>query len=559
MDERKRQSKNITFGVERAPHRAMLKATGLSNEDLERPIIGIANTWTDAQPCNFHLRELAQKVKQGVRDEGGTPLEFNTVAVNDAIGMGHEGMKASLISREIIADSIELAAVAYQFDGLVTIGGCDKTQPACVMAMARLNLPSIYLYGGSIPPGELNGRELTIQDVFEAVGAVGRGSMMIEQLRELESVACPTFGACGGMFTANTMASAIEALGLTLPNCSAPVAPSLRRQQLAYESGRAVMGILTKDRRPRDILTREAFENAIATVAAMGGSTNAVLHLLAIAYEAKVGLELEDFERVGGRVPELADLRPMGKYVMANVDKVGGLPVVLRQLLDAHLLNGDALVVTGEKLADRLEGVVFPTEQDVIHHIKNPVRASGGFAIMKGNVAPQGSVLKTTGSTRNYHRGPARVFDCEEDGFREVMKGGIEKGDVVVVRYEGPRGGPGMREMLTVTAAIVGQGLREEVALLTDGRFSGATYGLMIGHVSPEAALRGPIALLRDGDIVVVDVDKRRVDVELTPSELERRKKAWKPPLPKYSHGVFAKYASLVGSASLGAVCVASG
>ena len=534
----------------------MLRAIGLTDEDFERPIIGIANTWTEAQPCNYHLRELAQEVKRGVRDAGGTPLEFNTIAVNDAIGMGHEGMKASLISREVIADSIELCAVAYQFDALVAIGACDKTQPACIMALARLNLPSIYLYGGSIPPGEQNGRSVTIQDVFEAVGAVRRGRMTLAQLRELECSACPTYGACGGMFTANTMASAIEALGLTVTNCAAPTAPSESRHQLAYETGRAVMGVLDRNTRPRDVLTREAFDNAIATVAAMGGSTNAVLHLLAIAYEANVKLDLEDIDRVGSRVPELADLKPAGKYVMADVERVGGLPVVLKILLDAGFLHGECRTVTGEKVEDRLEGVTLPKGQDVVHDSRTPVRASGGFAILRGNLAPEGAVLKTTGSSRRYHRGPARVFDSEEAAFREVVDGKIREGDVVVVRYEGPKGGPGMREMLAVTAAMVGGGLAEKVALLTDGRFSGATHGLMVGHVSPEAVAGGPIALLRNGDIVEIDVDGRTLRAELSDSEVARRKARWKPPSPKYRHGVFAKYARLVTSASLGAVCL---
>ena len=542
--------------MERAPQRAMLRAIGLTDEDFERPIIGIANTWTEAQPCNYHLRELAQEVKRGVRDAGGTPLEFNTIAVNDAIGMGHEGMKASLISREVIADSIELCAVAYQFDALVAIGACDKTQPACIMALARLNLPSIYLYGGSIPPGEQNGRSVTIQDVFEAVGAVKRGRMTLAQLRELECSACPTYGACGGMFTANTMASAIEALGLTVTNCAAPTAPSESRHQLAYETGRAVMGVLDRNMKPRDVLTREAFDNAIATVAAMGGSTNAVLHLLAIAYEANVKLGLEDIDRVGSRVPELADLKPAGKYVMADVERVGGLPVVLKLLLDAGFLHGECRTVTGEKVEDRLEGITLPPGQDVVHDSRAPVRASGGFAILRGNLAPEGAVLKTTGSSRRYHRGPARVFDSEEDAFREVVDGKIKEGDVVVVRYEGPKGGPGMREMLAVTAAIVGGGLAEKVALLTDGRFSGATHGLMVGHVSPEAVAGGPIALLRDGDIVEIDVDGRTLRAELNDSEVSQRKARWKPPSPKYRHGVFAKYARLVTSASLGAVCL---
>ncbi|MGD0637052.1 MAG: dihydroxy-acid dehydratase [Nitrososphaerales archaeon] len=546
----------LTAGVERAPQRAMLRAIGLTDEDLEKPIIGIANTWVEAQPCNYHLREVAQKVKEGVRDAGGTPLEFNTIAVNDAIGMGHEGMKAVLISREVIADSIELGAVGYQFDALVTIGGCDKTQPACVMAMARTNLPSIYLYGGSIPPGEWNGKRVTIQDVFEGAGAVSRGTMTAEQLHELECVACPTYGACGGMFTANTMSSAIEALGLTVPNCAAPIAPSELRMQKAYESGRAVMKILESNTRPRDILTREAFENAMAVVAAMGGSTNAVLHMLAIAFEAGVKLDLDDIERMGSKVPELADLKPAGKYVMSDVDVVGGVPVVMKLLLDAGLIRPGTRTVTGETLSERLETITYPANQDVIHTLANPVRKSGGFAIMRGNLAPDGAVLKVTGASRNTHRGPAKVFDREEDAFQAIKAKKIVPGDVVVVRYEGPKGGPGMREMLVVTAAIIGQGLKDSVALITDGRFSGASHGLMIGHVSPEAAVGGPLALLRDGDIVNVDVEKRSLNVELSDAELAARKAAWRPPAPRYTHGVFAKYAKLVTSASRGAVCV---
>jgi dihydroxy-acid dehydratase len=546
----------LTAGVERAPQRAMLRAIGLTDEDLERPIVGIANTWVEAQPCNYHLRELAQKVKEGVRDAGGTPLEFNTIAVNDAIGMGHEGMKASLISREVIADSIELGAVGYQFDALVTIGGCDKTQPACVMAMARTNLPSIYLYGGSIPPGEWNGKRVTIQDVFEGAGAVSRGAMTVQQLHDLECSACPTYGACGGMFTANTMSSAIEAMGLTVPNCAAPVAPSELRMQKAYESGRAIMKILESNTRPRDVLTRKAFENAIAVVAAMGGSTNAVLHMLAIAFEAGVPLALDDIERMGAMVPELADLKPAGKYVMSDVDVVGGVPVVMKLLSEAGLFDADVRTVTGETFRERLEGVTYPAGQDVIHTLADPVRSNGGFAVLRGNLAPEGSVLKVTGASRNTHRGPAKVFNREEDAFNAIMEKKIVPGDVVVVRYEGPKGGPGMREMLVVTAAIVGQGYKDSVALITDGRFSGASHGLMIGHVSPEAAVGGPLALLRDGDVVNIDVEKRTLSVELPEAELEERRKDWKAPAPRYTHGVFAKYAKLVTSASKGAVCV---
>jgi len=537
----------------------MLRAIGLTDEDFERPMIGIANTWVEAQPCNYHLRDLAQKVKQGVRDAGGTPLEFNTIAVNDAIAMGHEGMKASLVSREVIADSIELGAVGYQFDALVTIGGCDKTQPACVMAMARTNLPSIYIYGGSIPPGEWNGKRVTIQDVFEAMGSVSRGAMTAQELKDLECSACPTFGACGGMFTANTMSSAIEALGLTVPNSAAPVAPSELRAQKAYETGRAVMKVLESGTRPRDILTRDAFENAISVVAAMGGSTNSVLHLLAIAYEAGLDLTIDDIAEVGKSVPELVDLKPAGKYVMADVDDVGGVPVVMGLLKEAGLFHADARTVTGETQGERLRDVVFPNGQDVVRPLSNPLRRTGGFAIMRGNVAPEGSVLKITGASRNLHRGPAKVFDREEDAYQAVIDHKIERGDVVVVRYEGPRGGPGMREMLSVTAAIVGQGLKDSVALLTDGRFSGASHGLMIGHVSPEAFEGGTLALLRDGDMISIDVERRDINVEVIAAELAERRRAWSQPPPRYTRGVFAKYAKLVSSASKGAVCTSDG
>ena len=546
----------LMTGIERTPQRAMLRAIGLTDEDFAKPIIGIANTWVEAQPCNYNLKDLANDVKKGVRDAGGTPLEFNTIAVNDAMAMGTEGMKASLISREVIADSIELCAVGYQFDGLVTIGGCDKTQPASAMALARINLPGVYVYGGSTPPGEWNGNEVTIQDVFEAMGQVSRGTMTVSQLRDLECNACPTFGACGGMFTANTMASALEAIGLTVPNSAAPVAPGKGRKRVAYESGWAVVDALKKNIRPRDVLTRDAFENAIAVVAGMGGSTNAVLHLLAIAYEAGVKLTLDDIDKLGAGVPELADLRPAGKYVMSDVDRVGGVELVMKQLLDAGMLHGDARTVTGETISQRLKGVKLPAGQDVIHPISNPVRKSGGFAILKGNLATEGGVLKTAGSTRNTHRGPAKVFEREEDARQAIVDKKINPGDTVVVRYEGPKGGPGMREMLVVTAALVGQGLKDSVALLTDGRFSGATHGLMIGHIAPEAAVGGVIGLLKDGDMISIDVAKRSLTVELSDAELGRRRKTWRPPPPRYTRGAFAKYAKLVSSSSRGAVCV---
>jgi dihydroxy-acid dehydratase len=549
------ESLRVTGGVERAPHRAMLRAAGLGDEDLRRPLVGIANTWTEAQPCNVHLRELAEHVKRGVRDAGGTPLEFNAVAANDAIGMGHAGMRAPLVSRELIADSVELAAVAYAFDALVAIGACDKTIPGGVMGLLRVNRPAVFLYGGSILPGRYQGRDVTVQDVFEAVGAVGRGSMSEEALHDLECAACPGAGACGGMFTANTMASAVEALGLMLPGGASPPAVSPERQRVAYETGRLVMDVLARGVRPRAILTRHALENAIAVVAAMGGSTNAVLHLLAFAAEAGVPLALDDFERVGARVPHLADLQPTGPHVMAHLHAVGGVPVVLRQLLDAGLLHGDASTVTGQPLADHLAGVKLPGGQSVVRPLHDPVHASGGFVILRGSLLPEGGVIKATGATLRRLRGPARVFDCEEDAMAAVMGGRVHSGDVVIVRYEGPKGGPGMREMLSVTAALIGQGLKDKVALVTDGRFSGATHGLMVGHASPEAAVGGPIALVREGDLVTVDVDRRRVDLEVDESELAQRRRAWQAPAPRYAAGVFAKYAHLVASAAEGAVC----
>lgn len=550
----RRRSAAVTAGPERAPHRAMLRAAGLTDEDLRRPLIGIANTWTEAQPCNVHLRALAEEVKRGVRDAGGTPLEFGVVAVNDAIGMGHEGMRASLVSREVIADSIELAAVAYAFDGLVCLGACDKTIPGPVMALCRLDLPGAFVYGGSILPGEFDGRPVTVQDVFEAVGAVAAGRMAPEDLHRLECSACPGPGACGGMFTANTMAAAVEALGLMLPGGASPPAVSAERRRVAYETGRLAVELVAADRRPSRILTRASFLNAIAAVAAMGGSTNAVLHLLAIAAEAGVPLDLEDFQAVSDRTPYLCDLKPSGRFVMSDLHRVGGVPTVLAALLERGLLDGEAATLTGQPLRAHLEGA-SPPDGEVVRPPDRPLHPTGGFVILRGNLAPEGAVLKVTGSARRHHRGPARVFDREEDAFAAVQAGRIRPGDVVVVRYEGPRGGPGMREMLAVTAALVGQGLKDQVALVTDGRFSGATHGLAVGHVSPEAAAGGPLALLRDGDVVVVDVERRRLDVELDAAELERRRAAWSPPPPRYARGVFAKYARLVGSAARGAVC----
>lgn len=544
----------LTEGPERAPHRAMLRAIGLKDEEIHRPLIGIANTWVEAQPCNYHLRALAEHVKRGVREAGGTPLEFNTVAANDALGMGHEGMKASLISRDLIADSIELMVRAYRFDALVTIGGCDKTQPACAMAMARLDLPSIYLYGGSIPPGVWQGRKVTIQDVFEAVGSYAKGVLTKEELYALECLACPTYGACGGMFTANTMASALEAMGITVANAASPPAPSAEREELAYETGKAIVAILNKGIRPRQIMTRKAFANAIRVVAAMGGSTNAVLHLMAIAHEAGVELELNDFQLLSDETPHLADLKPSGRFVMSDLHEAGGVPVIIKLLAEEGLFYTEIPTITGETWIERLKDVQFRPDQEVIRPPSQPLHPTGGFVIMRGNLAPEGGVLKITGVTRRFHRGPARVFDSEEAAFEKVMKGEIQPGDVVVVRYEGPKGGPGMREMLAITAALVGQGLKDHVALLTDGRFSGATHGLMIGHISPEAQVGGPIAFLKDGDMITIDVDRAIVQAELSEHQWEERRKNSSLPPPRFTRGLFARYAQLVTSASRGAV-----
>ena len=554
MVSRSRRAAGLTLGVARTPQRAMLRSIGFTDKDFSKPLIGIANTWVASQPCNYHLKELAKEVKRGITKAGGTAFEFNTIAINDAIAMGHEGMRASLVSREVIADSIELCTIGYQLDALVTIGGCDKTQPACAMAMARLDIPSIFLYGGSIPPGKWNGREVTIQDVFEGVGAHSRGQMSSRQLRSLECSACPTYGACGGMFTANTMACALEALGLTVADSAAPLAISKQRKVRAFETGVAIMDVLRHGRRPKAVLTREAFENAIAVVAAMGGSTNAVLHLISIAHEAGIVLTLEDIESVGAKVPELADLKPAGRFVMRDVERVGGVPVVMKLLRDAGLIHDDAITVTGERIRKRLVGVRYH-RQDVIHHPNEPVRNSGGFVVLRGNIATEGAVVKSISTDRTFHRGPARVFDREEDAFRAIMKNQVKPNDVVIVRYEGPKGGPGMREMLAVTAAIVGQGLKDTVALVTDGRFSGATHGLMVGHVSPEAAVGGGLCVVRDGDIIRIDINHHLLNANLTHNEIRSRLKDWRPPAPRYTTGVFAKYARLVSSASEGAVC----
>ena len=549
------RSDRIKKGFERAPHRSMLYATGLTDEDIARPIIGVASTWNEVTPCNLNLSRLAKEVKKGVRAAGGTPQEFGTIAVSDAIAMGHEGMKASLVSREIIADSIELMALAQAFDGLVTLAGCDKSLPGTLMAIARLNIPAVFIYGGSILPGRFHDRLVTIQDVFEAVGAHSTGAMTAEELNELEHCACPGEGSCGGLFTANTMASAIEALGMSLPGAASIPAVDKRRVTSSFEAGEVALRLLEANIRPRDILTHEAFENAIAVVVAMGGSTNGALHLLAIAAEAGVSLDLEDFNRISARTPHIADMKPGGKYVMAQLDEVGGVPLVMKTLLDAGLLHGDVLTVTGKTVKENLDGFGPFGDQDIIWPVESPINSTGTMVVLKGNLASEGAVVKVAGIEHVQHTGPARVFDSEEDAFQAIVRREIRSGDVVVIRYEGPKGGPGMREMLVVTSAIQGQGLGDKVALLTDGRFSGATHGLMVGHVAPEAAVGGAIAVVRDGDVVTVDAVNRRLEVELSEDELEKRLGAWSPPPAKYKSGALAKYARLVSSSAKGAVC----
>ena len=550
----KHRSRTITEGNERAPARAMLRAVGLSDEDLARPFIGIANLDSDVTPCNLNLGRLAKRVRESLGAAGGTPFEFGTITVSDGISMGTEGMKASLVSREVIADSIELVALAQWFDGLVTIAGCDKNLPGTLMAIARLNIPGVFVYGGTILPGRFQGRDVNIQDVFEAVGANARGLMSDEALDELERVACPGQGSCAGLFTANTMSSAIEALGMSLPGDASIPSVDPRRLQSVQRAAEAVLHLLERGIRPRDILTREAFENAIAVVSAMGGSTNAVLHLLAIAHEAGIPLELDDFDRISSRTPYIADMRPGGAYVMADLDKVGGVPLVMKRLLQAGLLHGEVLTVTGKTLRENLEVLETVEDQRVIFPVESPRAPTGGLVVLKGNLAPEGGVVKVTSDQHLQHRGPARVFDQEQAAFAAVQDRRIQPGDVVVIRYEGPRGGPGMREMLAVTAALVGQGLGEQVALLTDGRFSGATHGLMAGHVAPEAAVGGPIAAIQDGDIITFDVPSRKLQVEVSTEEMERRLSQWTPPTSAHTSGALAKYAKLVGSAAQGAV-----
>ena len=544
----------LTTGPSRAPARAMLKAVGFSDADLKKALIGVANTWIEIGPCNFHLRELAVHVKDGIRAAGGTPMEFNTVSISDGITMGTEGMKASLVSREVIADSIELVVRGYGFDGLIVLVGCDKTIPAASMALARVNIPGLVLYGGSIAPGQWQGHAVTIQDVFEAVGAHGAGRMSDAELGQLESVVCPGAGACGGQFTANTMAIVTEFLGLGEFGSGSVPANDPKKDEVARKAGARVMELVRLGLRPRAILTRPAFENAIASVATTGGSTNAVLHLMAIAHEAGVDLALDDFDRISARVPLLADLKPSGRFVATDLHAAGGSRLVARRLLDGGLLHENAQTVSGRSIGAEAELAVETPGQEVVRPAARPIKETGGLVIVRGNLAPEGAVIKVSGAGRAAHRGPARVFDSEEAAFAAVDRQMIRPGDVVVIRYEGPSGGPGMREMLGVTSALTGAGLGDSVALVTDGRFSGATRGLMTGHASPEAFRGGPLAAVRDGDTILIDTETRRLDVELTEAEIRERMARWTPPEPRYATGVLGKYSRLVSSASTGAV-----
>jgi dihydroxy-acid dehydratase len=555
VDLMKARSAVVTSGPTRAAARSYYKAIGFSEEDLQKPIIGIANTWIGTMPCGYNMRELAGYLAAGIREAGGTPMEFNTIAISDGITMGTEGMKASLVSREVIADSIELTCRGYQFDALVALVACDKTGPGAAMAMARLNIPSLILYGGSIAPGRYRERDITILDVFEAIGARLAGKIGDAELREIEEAACPGAGACGGQFTANTMATAFEFLSLSPIGSSSPGATDPRKNDEARRAGALVMDLLRRGVRPLDLLTEAAFENAIASAAGMGGSTNIVLHLLALAREAGVKLELDDFDRISRRTPIIADLKPGGTYSALDVDKAGGVRLVAQRLLAGGLVDGRVLTPSGQTLAEEAASAEeFPGQRVIATH-EHPFKATGGLVILRGSIAPEGAVVKVAGHERGYHRGPVRIFECEEAAMEAVRASSIRPGDVVVIRYEGPKGGPGMREMLGVTSAIVGAGLGAHVALITDGRFSGATRGLMVGHVAPEAALGGPIALLREGDEIEINIDERRIDfIGVAPAELQARKAAWSAPKPKYTKGVFAKYAAHVASAADGAL-----
>jgi dihydroxy-acid dehydratase len=551
------RSRETVSGVARAPHRAMYKAMGLNDADLDKPLVAVCTTCNESTPCNIHLGRLAQFTKRGVSDVGCTPREFTTIAVSDGIAMGHEGMKASLVSREVIADSIEVMMIAHQYDAIVGIAGCDKSLPGTLMGMARVNMPAIFLYGGTILPGRWNNCDVTIQDVYEAVGAYEVGKLSIQQLTELENVACPSAGSCGGMYTANTMASVSEALGMSLPGSASAPAESEGRKEVSERTGQSIAGLVNNNIRPKDILSFEAFENAISIVNAIGGSTNAVLHLIAIGREMGIKLQSRDFERIRKRTPHIADMRPGGKYVMADLDRIGGLQIVLQKLLNMGVINGNTLTVTGKTMRENISSQRFLTDDDaatIVKDVASPISKEGTLKILNGSLAPEGAVIKIANLKDTQFRGTAKVFNSEEEAFEAISERSIEAGDVVVIRYEGPKGGPGMREMLSATAALVGQGISDSVAMVTDGRFSGATRGLMIGHVSPEAMVGGPISLVKNGDMVIVDVKRGKVDLEVSQVEIRNRKKKWKPIRPRYKNGVLAKYASLVSSASEGAV-----
>jgi dihydroxy-acid dehydratase len=553
-DPAKRHSAALTDGPDRAGARSMLKAVGFTDDDLARPIIGVATSWIETMPCNLNQRRLAEFVKEGIRAAGGTPMEFNTVAVSDGVSMGTEGMKASLISREVVADSIELVARGHLFDGLVCLVGCDKTNPAAAMAVARLDLPSVILYNGTIYPGTYKGQDIDIVSVYEAIGAYRAGKLDLAELYAIENAACPGPGACSGQYTANTMSMVLEVLGLSPVGLNGIPAEDPRKEDAARRCGELVMQLVRQDRRPSVVVDRRSIENAIASVAATGGSTNGVLHLLAIASEFGIPLDIDDFGRIAERTPLIADLRPGGRYRAAELTEAGGVELVLRELLKKELLHGDAVTIEGSTIAQIAAGATETPGQQVVRSIDDPIKPTGGLAILRGSLAPEGCVVKLAGHERRFHRGPARVFDSENECYAAVRAQGIKPGDVVVIRYEGPVGGPGMQEMLQVTAALVGEGLGDDVALLTDGRFSGGTHGLMVGHVAPEAARGGPIALVREGDSIALDVDNRRLDLEVDEAELARRRAEWKAPAPRYTSGVMAKYAALVSSASEGAV-----
>ncbi|MGI9071118.1 MAG: dihydroxy-acid dehydratase [Bryobacteraceae bacterium] len=550
----KLQSYTITQGRERAGARSFFKAIGFTDADLKKPIIGIANTWIGTMPCNFHLRELAVDVAAGIREAGGTPMEFNTIAISDGITMGTEGMKTSLVSREVIADSIELVARGYMFDGIVALVACDKTIPGAAMALLRLNVPGVILYGGTILPGKYKGRDITVQDVFEAVGANAAGRLSDEELLEIENSACPGAGACGGQFTANTMSTVMEIIGMSPMGLNAIPQLDARKHDAARACGEVILNAVRNNLRPRDIVTRAAFENGIASVAASGGSTNAVLHLLAMAREAGIPLTIDDFQERSSKTPLLADLKPAGRYTAADVDKAGGIPVIAKRLHDGGYVDSDVMTITGKTFREQVQSATETPGQDVIRPLDNPIKKSGGIVILKGSLAPDGCVIKVTGLDRTSQTGPARVFDSEEATMEAVMHGKIKAGDIVVIRYEGPKGGPGMREMLGVTGAIVGAGLSESVALVTDGRFSGATRGFMVGHIAPEAAVGGPIAAVRDGDSISIDIETRKISLDIPVQEIYDRLSKFERPAPKYTSGVMAKYVALVGSASDGAV-----